>query len=122
VETEASQLEALQQAKADTNTQPEQAPVKAEMMAEKASAVSEPKQTPAKTAAVTSTRKTQRLVTEANISIKTPAEVSADPDKYASGEAVDKSPTHASASHSSILQVNYLVDGDRNFIRAWPYE
>ena len=122
VKTEASQLEAVQQAKADTITQPEKAPVKAKIMAEKAGAASEPKQTPAKAAAVTSTKKPERLVTKANISVKVPAEVSADPDKNASGEAVDKLPTRASASHSSILQVNYMVDSDRNFIRAWPYE
>ena len=33
-----------------------------------------------------------------------------------------KSQTLASISDSSIRQVNYPVDGDPNFIRAWPYE
>ncbi len=62
-------------------------------MAEKATTVSEPKQTPANGI-----------------------------DKNSAGEAADKSRTLASASDFSILQVNYLADGDRNFIRAWPYE
>ena len=89
LKTEASQLEAIQQAKTNTITQPEQTPVKAKTMSEKATAISEPKQTPAKAAA---------------------------------GETANKSSTHVSASNSSILQVSYLVDGDRNFTRAWPYE
>ena len=63
VKTEASQLEAVQQAKADTITQPEQAPVKAQIIAEKAGEVSEPKQTPVKGAAVTSTKGHRRANT-----------------------------------------------------------
>ena len=122
VKTETSQLEAVQQAKADNITQPEPAPTKAEMMAEKTTAVSEPKQTPVKAAAVTPTKKPQTVLAKANTSAKTSSEASADTDKNTASEAVDKSQTPASASDSSILQVNYLVDGDRNFIRAWPYE
>ena len=122
VKTEPSQLEAVQQAKAVTVTQPEQVPAKTEMMAEKAAAPSEPKQEPVKAAAVTPTKKPEILLAKANTLVDSPAEASAESEKNATGASADKSQTLASASDSPIRQVNYTVDGDPNFIRAWPYE
>jgi len=75
----------------------------------KTNTITQPEQTPVKA----------KTMTEKATAISDPKQT---PAKAAAGETADKSSTRVSASNSSILQVSYLVDGDRNFTRAWPYE
>ncbi|MDA0230871.1 MAG: TolC family protein [Proteobacteria bacterium] len=114
VKSEVNQPEAVSQAKTEIITQPEQTAAKAEMVAEKTIAVSAPKQTSVKTAAVTPTKKPETVAAKVGTSSDTEANPASKP--------ADKSQTLASVSESSVRQANYPVDGDSNFIRAWPFE
>ena len=98
---EASQPEAVTPTKVESIKQPSVAPkkpiAKAEPKAEQTAAVSEPKQTTEQAAAPT-------------------------PAKKPAADSSAISPTQTTAVESPIRQANYPVDGDPNFIRAWPYE
>ena len=105
---EVSQPETSQPVKVESVKQPslpaKKPTAKAEVKAEQTAALSGPEQAPKNTAAA-APAKTESVKAE----------------KPAAKPAV-KVQTVAAASESPIRQVNYPVDGDPNFIRAWPYE
>ena len=119
---EVSQPETSQPVKVESVKQPslpaKKPTAKAEVKAEQTAALSEPEQAPKKTAAAAPAKKSEKTVAKASAPAKTE---SVKAEKPAAKPAV-KVQTVAAASESPIRQVNYSVDGDPNFIRAWPYE
>ena len=119
---EVSQPETSQPVKVESVKQPslpaKKPTAKAEVKAEQTAALSGPEQAPKNTVAAAPAKKPEKKVAKASAPAKTE---SVKAEKPAAKPAV-KVQTVAAASESPIRQVNYPVDGDPNFIRAWPYE
>ena len=117
-----SQPETSQPVKVENVKQPslpaKKPTAKAEVKPEQTAALSGPEQAPKNTVAAAPAKKPEKKVAKASAPAKTE---SVKAEKPAAKPAV-KVQTVAAASESPIRQVNYSVDGDPNFIRAWPYE